>query len=84
MTATTALGQREAEARRIARVEGFPIIEASDDWTYFTLGDGQTIGPEGTNGRGLLAGRTIHTHFGWVEEPEDTGHMYGRFEGFVS
>lgn len=71
MKNTTALGQREAEARRIARAEGFPIIDASADWTFFTLDDPQTI----TDSHHILSGRTIRTHFEWVE---------GRFEGFVS
>lgn len=68
MTKQTALGTREQEARRIARAEGFPIIEHEADWTYFTLGDDLTIPEEG---------RTIRTHFEWVRPSQ-------RFEGFVS
>ena len=75
MAATTDLGKREEEARRIARANGAPIVQASADWTFFTLGDGETIGQEGSDGRGFMAGRTIRTHFTWEG---------GRFEGFVS
>jgi len=69
------LGIREQTARNIAREEKFPIVYASPDWTFFTLGDDLLVGPEGTDGRGFLAGRTLRTHFEWVG---------GRFEGFVS
>lgn len=79
MTATTALGQREEEARRIARVEGFPIVYAEPDWTFFTLGDDQTV-PE-TEGQWpnvkVIGEKVIRTHFEWVHESQ-------RFEGFVS
>lgn len=69
--------QRKVEAERIAQAEGFAVTDHEADWTYFTLDDGQLIGENGTDGRGFLAGRTIRTHFEWVEES-------GRFEGFVS
>lgn len=39
MDAVTDLGRREQEARRIAREQGFPIIDASPDWTFFGLAD---------------------------------------------
>ena len=66
--AATALGRREQEARRIARAEGFPIIEHDADWTFFTIDDPLYD---------ATMGRTIRTHFSWVRES-------GRFEGFVS
>ncbi len=69
-TAVTTLGQREQEARRIARAEGFAIVEASEDWTFFSLDDGQVVQYDFDK-----APHTIRTHFKWVE---------GRFEGFVS
>lgn len=75
-TATTELGRREEEARRIARAEGFAIIGPSPDWTYFTLDDARVL-PAGMNyaGRVLAEPLTIRTHFEWNET---------RFEGFVS
>ena len=39
MNATTDLGRREQEARRIAREDGHSIIGASEDWTSFCLAD---------------------------------------------
>lgn len=76
---------REAEARQISEAEGFGIREHNEDWTFFTLDDPLHVGPEGTDGRGFLAGRTLRTHFDWVSEPEiESGIEYGRFEGFVS
>ncbi len=68
--AVTALGQREQEARRIARAEGFAIVGASADWMFFSLDDGQVVQYEWDN-----EPHTIRTHFEWVES---------RFEGFVS
>jgi hypothetical protein len=69
-TTMTALGQREQEARRIARANGAPIIYADPDWTFFTLDNPMRVGATYPGGPG-----TIRTHFEWVE---------GRFEGFVS
>jgi hypothetical protein len=67
--------QREQEARRIAGELGNAILEHDPAWTFFTLDDPLPVGPEGTDGHGFLAGRTLHTHFSWE---------VGRFEGFVS
>jgi hypothetical protein len=77
-TASTPLGQREQEARNIARAEGYPIIEANADWTFFTLDDPLVV-PAGQRygGEPLEQPRTIRTHFEWIEES-------GRFEAFVS
>ena len=35
----TLIETRETEARRIAAAEGFPIADASDDWSGFMLDD---------------------------------------------
>ncbi len=70
ITAVTALGQREQEARRIARAEGFAIVGASDDWMFFSLDDGQVVQYEWDK-----EPHTIRTHFEW------NGF---RFEGFIS
>lgn len=61
---------REAEAVRIAKAEGFAIIEHDADWTFFTLDDGQVV-----TYRHETQPRTIRTHFEFVAN---------RFEGFVS
>lgn len=89
-TAVTALGQREQEARHIARAEGFAIVGANEDWTFFSLDDGQVVQYDWD-----AEPHTIRTHFEWVQDKfegvENDRALelirrelgWGRFEGFV-
>jgi hypothetical protein len=69
----------KTEAERIAKAEGFAILSHDDDWTFFTLDDGQEVAA--TEGQfpniKTIGTKVIRTHFDWVRES-------GRFEGFVS
>lgn len=69
----------QTEAERIAQAEGFAIKSHDDDWTYFTLDDGQEVAD--TRGQfpniQVVGTKVIRTHFEWVRESQ-------RFEGFVS
>ena len=62
--------QRQTEAEAIATAEGYAIREHSDDWSFFTLDDGQEV----VHHR-VMGTKTIRTHFELVHD---------RFEGFVS
>lgn len=73
----TTIDTRKAEAERIAASEQYPIRSHDENWTFFTLDDGQTVND--TEGQWpnvkVVGTKTIRTHFEWVA---------GRFEGFVS